>query len=153
MTTGMRRLVCGAMSIAALGAAAGAATVMGAGATATKVTAKLTAAKEVPAPTGSPTGTGTFTGTIGAKRVLNWKLTFTGLTSATAGAHIHIGKKGKTGPVAIVLCGTTCSSPKTGRVTLTVAQAKSIKAGGAYVNVHTTTNPSGEIRGQIAIKK
>lgn len=153
MTTGTRRWVCGALSIAALGAAAGAATVVGAGASATKVGATLTAAKEVPAPTGSPTGTGTFTGTVNAKRVLHWKLTFRGLTSAPAGAHIHIGGKGRTGPVAIVLCGATCRSPKTGTVTLTVAQAKSIKAGGAYVNVHTTTNPSGEIRGQIAVRK
>ena len=141
------------MGAAVLAAAGGAATV-GAGASAgTKVSATLTAKKEVPKPTGSPKGTGSFTGTINAKRVLSWKLTFKGLTSAPAGAHIHIGKRGKTGPVAVVLCGAVCTSPVRGKATLTAAQAKAIRTGGAYVNVHTTKNPSGEIRGQLAIAK
>ena len=152
MTNGMRRWISGAMSVAALGALGGAATVVASGTT-TRVAATLTAKKEVPAPTGSPVGTGRFTGSISAKRVLSWKLTFAGLTSPTAGAHIHLGKPGKTGPVAIVLCGTVCRSPVRGRATLTVGQLKAIRSGGAYVNVHTTTNPSGEIRGQIAVTK
>lgn len=151
MTTSMRRWISGAMSVAVLGAVGGAATVA-AGAGTTGITATLNAKKEVPPPAGSPKGTGSFTGTISAKRVLSWKLTFKGLTGPTAGAHIHLGKPGKAGPVAVVLCGTTCRSPKTGRVTLTAAQLRAIKAGGAYVNVHTTRNPSGEIRGQIAVK-
>ena len=152
MRTRTRRWVAGAMGAAAL-AGAGTVATVGAGAgTGTKVSARLTAAKEVPKPVGSPKGTGSFTGTINAKRVLSWRLTFKGLTSAPAGAHIHIGKPGKAGPVAIVLCGTTCSSPKTGRAKLTAAQAKAIRTGGAYVNVHTTRNPSGEIRGQISVK-
>lgn len=139
------------MGVAALGAAGGA--VVGVAASGgTAVSATLTAKKEVPKPTGSPKGTGTFTGTISAKKVLKWKLTFTGLTSAPAGAHIHIGKPGKTGPVAIVLCGSVCRSPKSGTATLTAAQLKAIKAGGAYVNVHTTKNPGGEIRGQVTVK-
>lgn len=153
MTTCMRRWISGAMSVAVLGAVGGAATVAaGAGGT-TAVTATLTAKKEVPAPTGSPKGAGTFTGTIGAKRVLTWKLTFKGLTGAAAGAHIHLGAPGKAGPVAVVLCGTVCRSPKTGRATLTPAQLRAIRAGGAYVNVHTRKNPAGEIRGQIAIAR
>ena len=143
----------GALGAVAL-AAAGAVATVGAGASApTSVEATLTAKKEVPKPTGSPKGTGHFTGTINAKRVLRWKLTFRGLTSAPAGAHIHIAKRGKTGPVAIALCGTVCRSPVTGRATLTAAQAKAIRTGGAYVNVHTTKNPSGEIRGQLALAR
>ena len=153
MRTRTRTWVAGALGAAALAAAGGVATVgVGASGT-TSVAATLTAKKEVPKPTGSPKGTGSFTGTINAKRVLTWKLTFKGLTSAPAGAHIHIGKRGKTGPVAIVLCGTVCKSPVTGKATLTATQAKAIKGGGAYVNVHTTKNPSGEIRGQLAVVK
>lgn len=152
MTSDIRRWIAGATAIAAIGAVTGVATVAAAG-SGTGVEATLTAKKEVPKPTGSPKGTGSFTGTIGAKRVLRWKLTFKGLTSAPAGAHIHIGKRGKTGPVAIVLCGKVCRSPVSGRATLTAAQATAIRSGGAYVNVHTTKNPSGEIRGQIELAK
>ena len=52
-----------------------------------------------------------------------------------------------------MLCGNVCKSPKSGRATLTAAQLKAIRSGGAYVNVHTTKNPNGEIRGQIAVTK
>ena len=138
------------MSVVVLGAMSGAATVVAARGD-TRIAATLTAKKEVPKPVGSPKGTGSFTGTISAKRVLSWKLTFKGLTGPTAGAHIHLGKPGKAGPVAIVLCSSVCKSPKSGTATLTVAQLKAIRSGGAYVNVHTTKNPSGEIRGQIAV--
>ena len=141
------------MSVVVLGAVSGAATVGVAAQGDTRIAATLTAKKEVPKPVGSPKGTGTFTGTISAKRVLSWKLTFKGLTGPTAGAHIHLGKPGKTGPVAIVLCANVCKSPKSGRATLTAAQLKAIRSGGAYANVHTTKNPNGEIRGQIAVTK
>lgn len=135
-----------------LGAVGGAATIVAAGG-ATKVSATLNAKKEVPKPVGSPKGTGSFTGSIGAKRVLNWKLTFKGLTGATAGAHIHLGRRGKAGPVAVVLCAKACRSPVTGKATLTAAQLTAIRTGGAYVNVHTAKNPAGEIRGQIGVVK
>jgi len=142
------------MSVVVLGAMSGAATVgVAARGDTTRIAATLTAKKEVPKPVGSPKGTGSFTGTISAKRVLRWKLTFKGLTGPTAGAHIHLGKPGKAGPVAIVLCANVCKSPKSGRATLTAAQLKAIRSGGAYANVHTTKNPNGEIRGQIAVTK
>lgn len=35
--------------------------------------------------------------------------------------------------------------------TLTPAQVASFKAGNLYVNVHTTANPNGEIRGQVSL--
>lgn len=153
MGTSTRKWAAATLGAATLAAAGGVVGVGVGAAASTAVSATLTAAKEVPKPTGSPKGTGRFTGTIGKGRVLRWKLTFTGLSSATAGAHIHIGKPGKTGPVAVVLCGTVCTSPMRGRATLTAAQVTAIRAGGAYVNVHTVKNPSGEIRGQIAIVK
>lgn len=141
-----------AMSVAALGAA-GVVVGTSMGAAGTAVTASLTAAKEVPSPAGAPKGTGTFTGTVGPKRVLTWRLTFRRLTSAPAGAHIHLGRPGRTGPVAVALCGTVCRSPVSGRTVLTAAQLRAVTSGGAYVNVHTTKNPGGEIRGQISVTR
>jgi hypothetical protein len=40
-----------------------------------------------------------------------------------------------------------------GTDTLTAAQWKAVKSGGAYVNLHTAKNPGGEIRGQIKSSK
>ena len=34
---------------------------------------------------------------------------------------------------------------------LTDAQIARLKAGGFYINVHTTLNPAGEIRGQLTV--
>jgi hypothetical protein len=153
MTGNMKRWISGVMSVAALGVLSGGAAVVVAAGGATRVAATLNAKKEVPKPVGSPKGTGSFTGAISAKHVLHWKLTFKGLTGPTAGAHIHIGKPGKAGPVAIVLCGKVCTSPMLGKATLTGAQFKAITSGGAYVNVHTTKNPNGEIRGQVTVTK
>ena len=139
------------MSVVVLGAVSGAATVGVAARGGHQDRGDADREEGGPKPVGSPTGTGSFTGTISAKRVLRWKLTFKGLTGPTAGAHIHLGKPGKTGPVAVVLCNNVCKSPKSGTATLTPAQLKAIRSGGAYVNVHTTKNPNGEIRGQIAV--
>lgn len=58
------------------------------------------------------------------------------------------GRPGKAGGVSVPLCG-PCKSGVSGTATLTAAQKKAILGGGAYVNVHTAKNPSGEIRGQI----
>jgi len=81
-------------------------------------------------------------------------------------SHIHIAPEGENGPVRLNLCGTDdtpgCSTIDTGTLvsdsnavtTGTPAitfdsLVSAIRAGNAYVNVHTTANPGGEIRGQI----
>ena len=139
--------------IAALALAAVlAVSVAGAAATATtKVSATLTAKAEVPAQTvKNAKGTGSFTGTLNGSK-LTWKLTWAHLSGAANAAHIHLGKAGKAGNVAVPLCaGATCKSGVHGTVTLKAAVLKAVKSGGAYVNVHTAKNPNGEIRGQIA---
>ncbi|HSM55079.1 MAG TPA: CHRD domain-containing protein [Candidatus Sulfomarinibacteraceae bacterium] len=79
-------------------------------------------------------------------------------------AHIHCGEAGVNGPVGVTLFGGSTTSdsgvlatgsptePNPGNAcgwqTLADVQA-AIDAGAAYVNVHTTANPGGEIRGQI----
>jgi hypothetical protein len=118
--------------------------------TTTTAHATLKAATEVPAPKGASKASGSFNGTLKG-RTLHWTLRFANLTSKPAGAHIHTGAKGRTGPVMVVLCGTNCHSPMSGTATLSASLLRAMKAGGTYVNVHTTKNPSGEIRGQVKL--
>jgi len=113
----------------------------------------LDAAQEVPSPTGAvSTAGGTFSATVTKSdtgATVAWQLSFTGLTGNAIAAHIHTGAAGSPGPVVLALCG-PCTSPGSGTGTLTQAALEAIEAGTAYVNVHTPTNPGGEIRGQLA---
>ena len=88
-------------------------------------------------------------------------------TGTTAG-HIHVGPKGVAGPVVVdfpiprdrvgdfslaftVNATSLRPNPAIGINTMDdVIQA--IVGGGAYVNIHTATNPGGEIRGQIFLR-
>lgn len=106
---------------------------------------KLSGAQEVPPVnvTGSGSGSfrlaedGTITGSVSTEGV------------AGTAAHIHLGAKGRNGPVIVPLAkmGDTYSVPE-GRK-LTAAQISAWKAGGLYVNVHTARHKGGEVRGQI----
>jgi hypothetical protein len=113
----------------------------------------LTSRQEVPRPKGNVgRATGTFTATViksGATTRLSWRLTFARLTGRAAAAHIHVGRRGRAGPVAVPLCG-PCRSGVRKTVTLQQSVIAALEAGRAYVNVHTARNPGGEIRGQIA---
>lgn len=129
-------------------AAAFAVSSLGAGSAPVKLSATLNAAQEVPKPGGKLTGaTGRFTATLDGKK-LTWLLTFKGLTGKATAAHIHLGKRGVAGGVAVPLCG-PCASGAKGTATLTAAVKKTVLSNGAYVNLHTAKNPGGEIRGQI----
>jgi Cu/Zn superoxide dismutase len=113
----------------------------------------MNAAQEVPSPTGDVSNAqGTFAATVtktdtGAS--VSWQLSFSGLTGNAIAAHIHTGAPGSPGPVVLALCG-PCSSPASGTGNLASAALQALEAGTAYVNVHTPTNPGGEIRGQLA---
>jgi len=111
----------------------------------------LNARQEVPKPKGSARATGRFTATAvktGSSAVLNWRLTFSKLTGRAVAAHVHLGRRGVAGPVAVTLCG-PCRSGAAGRSTVTGSVLAALEAGRAYVNVHTARNPGGEIRAQI----
>lgn len=119
--------------------------------------ATLKASAEVPKPKGVRVGAaGVFTGKAiegeNDRASLTWKLTFTKLTGAAAAAHIHVGKVGKAGNVMVPLCG-PCKSGQRGSMSITHAQLATIRAGRAYVNVHTKKNAAGEIRGQMKATK
>jgi len=110
--------------------------------------AALNARQEVPKQVvKNPAATGTFTGTLSGTK-LTWSLSFRKLTGPATAAHIHLGRPGKAGPVAVPLCG-PCTSVARGSATLTAAQVKAVLGGGTYVNVHTAKNPAGEIRGPL----
>lgn len=142
-----RRLLLGLASVAAL-ALAVAAVALAAATAATHLKATLNAGQEVPKQVvKAPGGSGTFVATLTASK-LSWKLTFRKLSGPAMAAHIHLGRPGKAGGVALPLCG-PCKSGVSGTATLTAALKKAILHGGAYVNVHTAKNPAGEIRGQI----
>jgi len=123
---------------------------------ATSFTASMLGAWEVPAVSTNASGTATFSisGTT-----ITFTLNYSGLT-ATA-SHIHVGDPDETGGIAVTLCSATttpCSSGLTGTRSLDASQtvvddfaelAGEMRSRGAYVNVHTTANPGGEIRGAI----
>ncbi len=117
-------------------------------ATSIHLRANLSAAQEVPKQVvKAPAATGTFTGTLTGTK-LAWSLTYRKLTGRATAAHIHLGKPGKAGPVAVPLCG-PCTPGMKGTATLTAAQVTAVLGGGTYVNVHTAKNPAGEIRGGL----
>jgi CHRD domain len=110
--------------------------------------AKLNSRQETPSPRGEPARAG---GSFSAKltgTTLTWKLTFSHLSGPAVAAHIHSGKKRKAGPVIVPLCG-PCKSSSAGSKKVSAAVVKALQGGDTYVNVHTSKNPNGEIRGQI----
>jgi hypothetical protein len=120
------------------------------------LTAALSARAEVPKPAGVPAGAaGAFTGKAveleNDRARVTWRLTFAKLSGRAAAAHIHAGRPGKAGGVLAPLCG-PCRSGQRGTATITHAQLRTIRRGGAYVNVHTGRNTAGEIRGQVRSK-
>ncbi len=119
---------------------------------AVRLTAGLDARQEVPRPKGA-TGQagGSFVATLerkGTAGTLAWRLTFRDLSGKATAAHVHLGKRGRPGPVALPLCG-PCRSGARGSTKAGTAAVQALLTGGAYVNVHTARNPAGEIRGQV----
>jgi hypothetical protein len=142
------------LSLTVIGLASGASSAKG-----TKLTATLTAAQEVPRQkvrvrAARGRFAGRLTGT-GRRRNLQWSLSFSRLSGKPIAAHIHLGKPGKAGPVAVTLCAAShpCGVATGGRVKVAAKIAKAITTGNTYVNVHTKKNPNGEIRGQVRVRK
>ncbi|MEZ5966030.1 MAG: CHRD domain-containing protein [Planctomycetota bacterium] len=77
--------------------------------------------------------------------------TFASLSADITGAHIHTGSAGSNGPVVAALTPTPGSTGQIAQAQISLSQAavQAILAGNAYVNLHTATNPAGEVRGQI----
>ena len=123
-------------------------------ATSFQIRASLSAAQEVPTPTGNVSAaSGSLTGTVmkeDSGAAISWSLAYSRLTGDAIAAHVHRGGSGQTGPIGTFLCG-PCASPISGTARLDNATLAAIQNGSAYVNVHTSMNPAGEVRGQVAI--
>ena len=126
------------------------------GPTVERFTATLTGASEVPAVTTTATGSATveFTATG-----LSWVVNVSGIQNVTL-AHIHgpalPGANANVvlnlNPNTTVTTGVLTSGTATTTTSATVSMdslKKLIRIGQAYVNVHTTANPTGHIRGQL----
>jgi hypothetical protein len=119
---------------------------------------QLNGANEVPAVTTTGTGTANITYYSDTKTItytLNWQL---GSTSATTtGMHFHgsdTGGSNTSSPIVIEITGFTSAS--SGSLTgttraLTDTEAAQLLAGKWYVNIHSSTFPSGEMRANIAL--
>ncbi|MES2876974.1 MAG: CHRD domain-containing protein [Pseudomonadota bacterium] len=116
----------------------------------TGFTAQLSGASEVP-----PT-TSAATGTLEAKldkdtNTLSWTVTYAGLSSPLTAGHFHGPAMPGQNAGVVVPLGGNLTSPIKGQATLTAAQTADLMAGMWYVNLHTDTNPNGEIRGQVNV--
>ena len=110
-------------------------------------TVTLSGAEENPPVTTAAAGTGSFTFDLNSGAVSGSVNTF-GITANAA--HIHEGAVGVNAPVIVPL---TQDAPGVWSVppgmALSPSQLDSLRAGNLYVNVHSTANPGGEIRGQM----
>ena len=118
------------------------------------LTAKLTASQEVPPQAVKNLGaSGSFTAQLRPIKNgyrLTWKLTFRGLSGQAKTAYLHQGRPGAHGAALVHLCS-LCKSGATGSSYFSPPELKLARAGRLYVNVRTTKNPSGEIRGQVRV--
>lgn len=115
-------------------------------ATAGEIKVNLSGDQEVPPVQTSASGSGTIT--VEDDRSVRGKITTSDLKGT--GAHIHEGAVGKNGPDIITLKKSSDNEWSVpGDAKLTDAQYDAYKAGNLYVNVHSDTNKSGEIRGQL----
>ncbi len=110
---------------------------------------------------------------------IHYTISYQGLEGNVTQSHIHFGQRSVSGGISAWLCGTsgtlagpagtpTCPDPHSGTLSGTIVPANvigpvgqgiapgefaelvaAIRAGRAYANVHSTTFPAGEIRGQI----
>lgn len=113
---------------------------------------------------------GTFRARL-TENAVEYELTYEGLSSDAIAAHIHFGHPTDNGGILIFLCGgddTPACPLREGTVRGTITAAnilaipeqgvaagdvngllRIVRAGLAYVNVHTQNFPDGEIRGQV----
>ena len=121
-------------------------------------TAALTGANERPNPV--------TTGAAGSATIVkngstySYTISYSGLSSAPTGAHIHGPANASVSAAVIVPFTVTGAAAGTGTLSGTFTQTNTpnisndsldvlMRTGNAYVNLHTTTNGAGEIRGQL----
>ncbi|WP_025025933.1 CHRD domain-containing protein [Caldalkalibacillus mannanilyticus] len=126
--------------------------------------ARLRGAEEVPPVRTNARGFAIFSLSRDGRR-LRYIVAAENIRNTTEG-HIHLGRRGENGPIVAFLFGPFRRpvSVRRGFVVGTITQndlvgplagrslaslIRQMRRGNTYVNVHTTQNPGGEIRGQI----
>ena len=131
-----------------------------------RLTASLTGGTETPA----PINTGAFGTADVTVDVPNLEIVVSvrvfNLPTATVGGHIHVGAAGTPGPIIFdfnppanigdypinLRLGRGNLRPALDRGIRTIEDAiQAVAAGNAYVNIHSSQFPAGEIRGQLTI--
>ncbi len=123
---------------------------------------------------------GQFEAEIEEEGSIPFTLSYEHMSSPVTMAHIHFGASKTNGGIIVFLCGgAKPACPADGTITGTITAAdvsvlpatnadsvipqgiqpgnfaallKAIRSGNGYVNVHTTTFPAGEIRGQVKVR-
>jgi plastocyanin len=120
-----------------------------------ELVALLTGANQSPPVTSAGTASVTldFDATAGT---VNGTWNVTGLTSDVIAAHVHRGAPGVNGPIVIPFADVPAAggSFATSNTGVDPALIREILAnpGGFYVNVHTSTNSGGEVRGPLQLR-
>lgn len=116
----------------------------------------LAGANEVPANGSVGTGSGSVTLNL-AETQITAGLSFSGLTTAATAAHIHgPAAPGVNGPVIFPFAGVPAATSGTIApqvFTITAPQKSALASGLHYLNVHSSTFPGGEVRGQLGTVK
>ena len=154
------------MKTALISAACALAACGGSSGPATKFTATMSSANEVPAsphPNASATGSATYT--VSGSTV-SYTVTFSGLSGNASAGHIHVGTSSEGGGVVVpftvpaatsgtftgTFTGTDVKAGTTPSQTIVAGDINSMLAAmgarATYTNIHTSSNPNGEIRGQ-----
>jgi CHRD domain-containing protein len=139
---------------------------------ATNFTASLNAANEPGGVTSAGTGTAAYTviGNVGytnSGAVINYSISFSGLTAPASQGHIHVGGAGVSGGVTVPFTSVPAMTSGTFGGTITASNVSAatgggvniaqgslddllaaMRAGNTYTNIHTSAYPDGEIRGQ-----
>ena len=125
------------------------------------LTATLLASNQHPA-VNQPGATGTATLTVDAsKRSICYRIVVSGLRSAAVAAHIHLGGAAASGPVVVPFSAPATTKGADGtygglasgcvqNVAGTLVNSIVANPASYYVNVHTTSHPAGEVRGQLS---
>jgi len=104
-----------------------------------------------------PPNTSTATGSLDAtfnqdSRVLNYSLSYSGLSGPAKGGHFHGPALAGANAEVVLPLIEGLQSPIKGTAILTPSQAADLLAGRWYVNLHTAAHPGGEIRGQVGVR-
>jgi len=123
-----------------------------ASATTHNLSATINQAQEVPPSGSGATGSATVT-YDDVSGQLSWNISWSGLSGAATGMHFHGNAPAGVNAGIQVNIGAISGlvSPSIGNAIITAVQGANLLNNLWYINIHTTLNPGGEIRGQVLL--